>query len=403
MRRRPSNRWLIGALVLILLAGLGYALFPFLIDEEQYRRPLEVGASLALGRGVTFDGPLSLSLSFHPTLVLEDVHIANPSWASRADLFRATRLEAQLSFLALLRRELVIDKIIVDGLDLLLEEGPDESNNWTFGAPPEPSTASQSESGISGTMSEESFVAIQRVTIAYQPYMASGPETTVTIIESSVTPVDDHTREFSLRGMFRDVPFTIELIGGKIVDLFDLAEPWPIDGLVTAASTSLNVKGHVIGPPTALSLELTSGLRGDRLSDLNALFDMDLPRYGPYEVTASLSLSESTINLRSINAKLGESEFEGDLKLLRQAEPLRLSGTLRANTFQMNDFRSTEPDTTLPGPSMDTSSSSETFASQTGMDAIDFDLELAVKASLSISKILEKLHCRPNWKKDFSA
>jgi uncharacterized protein involved in outer membrane biogenesis len=123
MRRRIINRWLIGVFVLVLLVGLAYALFPFLIDEERYRAPLEAGASFALGRGVAIKGPISFSLSLHPTLVLEDVHIANPSWASRPDLLQATRLEAQLSFLALLRREVVIDKIFVDGVDLLLEEG----------------------------------------------------------------------------------------------------------------------------------------------------------------------------------------------------------------------------------------------------------------------------------------
>src|SRR5262245_62296874 len=139
MRSRPITRWLIGVLVLVLLAGLGYALFPFLIDEEQYRRPLEAGASIALGRRVTIEGPISLSLSLNPTLVLEDVHIANPSWSSRPDLLQASRLEARLSFLELLRRELVITKVFFDGVDILLEEGTNESNNWTFGIPSEPS------------------------------------------------------------------------------------------------------------------------------------------------------------------------------------------------------------------------------------------------------------------------
>jgi uncharacterized protein involved in outer membrane biogenesis len=84
MRRRIINRWLIGVFVLVLLAGLGYALFPFLIDEERYRAPLEAGASFALGRGVAIKGPISFSLSLHPTLVLEDVHIANTGYKARS-------------------------------------------------------------------------------------------------------------------------------------------------------------------------------------------------------------------------------------------------------------------------------------------------------------------------------
>ncbi|MDH3771623.1 MAG: AsmA family protein, partial [Nitrospirota bacterium] len=368
-----------------LLAGLAYALFPFLIDEEQYRRPLEKGASFALGRRVTIEGPISLSLSFHPTLVLEDVHIANPSWASRPDLLQASRLEGQLSFLALLRRELVIDKILFDGVDLLLEEGPQESNNWTFGKPSESSVSSKTESPISGTMAEGGFIGIQRVTIAYQPHMASGPESQLTIIEGTALSMEDRTRKFSLRGTFRETPFTIELKAGKIFDLVDLAEPWPFDGLVAVASTSLNMKGHLIGPLSAPSLELTGALHGERLSDLNSLFETDLPQYGPYELTTSLALSEETISLRNIGAKIGESEFGGDLKLLNQAEKVQISGKLTANTIQVNDFRSSEPDITSTDTltdSPDMPSLSGTFASQTGMDAIDLDLELAVNRLL---------------------
>ncbi|MDH5575214.1 MAG: AsmA family protein [Nitrospirota bacterium] len=340
MRSRPINRWLIGILVLVLLAGLGYALFPFLIDEERYHAPLEAGATFALGRQVTIEGPISLSLSFHPTLALEDVHIANPSWASRPDLLHATRLEAQLSLLALLKREIVIDKVFVDGLDLLLEEGPHETNNWTFGSPSEPSASSKTESPISATISEIGFTGIQRVTIAYQPHMASGPESQLTIIEGSVQPVDDRTRQFSVRGTFRNTPFTIELIGGRVIDLFDLTQPWPMDGLVSAASTSLNVKGQLIGPPAALSLELTGTLRGERLGDLNSLLDMNLPNYGPYELMTSLSFFEDTLNLHHIRAKMGESEFGGDLNLLNQAGRAQLSGQLTAHSLQIHDLTS---------------------------------------------------------------
>ena len=381
MRNRPINRWLVGVLLLVLLAGLGYALFPFLIDEERYRKPLEAGASFALGRRVTVEGPITFSLSLHPTLVLEDVHIANPSWASRSDLLQATRLEAQLSFLGLLRREVVVTKVFFDGVDLLLEEGPQESNNWTFGTPSESSASSQEESPISATITEEGFIGIQRVTIAYQPNMASSPESQVTIIEGTVLPVEDRTREFSVRGTFRDTPFTMEMIGGKVIDLFDLTEPWPIDGFVAAASTTLTVKGKLIGPLAASSLELTGALQGERLSDINSVLDMDFPHYGPYELITSLSFSEDTLNLRNIRAKIGESEFGGDLKLLNQAEKVKLSGKLTANSIQVNDFRSSEPDTThIDTP--DPQHSTETFASQNGMEDIDIDLEFAVNTFL---------------------
>lgn len=379
MRSRPINRWLIGVLVLVLLAGLGYALFPFLIDEEQYRRPLEAGASFALGRQVTIEGPITFSLSLHPTLVLEHVHIANPSWASRPDLLHATRLEAQLSFLALLRREVVVTKVFFDGVDLLLEEGPQESNNWTFGKPSEPSASSQQESPISGTINEEGFVGIQRVTIAYQPYMASSPELQVTIIEGMVLPVEDRTREFSVRGTFRNTPFTIEMIGGKVIDLFDLTEPWPIDGVLVAADTTLKAKGQLKAFHSDPYLEIAGSLSGEDLSFLNPLFQTDLPSYGPYELITSLSLSENTLSLENSRLKVGQTDLSGLFIMDFKEDRTHYYSRLTGETLQTKDFQSSEPEN---NPAHTSPPSPESFAKQIGMGDIDIDLELAVNTFL---------------------
>ena len=379
MRSGASNRWLIGVLVLVLLAGLGYALFPFLIDEEQYRRPLEKGASFALGRGVTIEGPISLNLSFNPTLVLEDVHIANPSWASRPDLLQATRLEAQLSLLALLRREIVIDKIFFDGVDLLFEEGPNETDNWTFGSPPDPSASSKTESRTSVTMSEESFAAIQRATVAYLPYMASEPESQLTIIEGSVIPLDDHIRQISARGTFRHIPFTLELIGGKVIDLFELTKPWPIDGVLVAAGTTLKAKGQLNQSDADPYLTLTGSLSGEDLSSLNPLLKADLPDYGPYELITSLSLSENRLSLENSRLTVGQTDLSGLFIMDFKEDRTQYYSRLTGETLQTKDFQSTEPENdsarTSP-PSL------EPFAKHIGMEDIDIDLELAVNTFL---------------------
>lgn len=379
MRRRLINRWLIGVLVLVLLVGLSYALFPFLINEERYRGPLEAGASFALSRQITIEGPISLSLSLYPTLVLEDVHIANPSWASRPDLLHATRLEAQLSFLALLRREVVVDKVFFDGVDLLLEEGPNQSNNWTFGTPPEPSASSQVASGISATMSEESFAAIQRVTIAYQLHGAPGPESSLTIIEGALSPVDDRTRKYSVRGTFRDTPFTIELMGGKFFDLLNLTEPWPIDGVVVAADTTLKAQGQLNEFHNDPYLEIVGSLSGADLSSLNPLFQTDLPSYGSYELITSLSLSEHTLSLENSRLKVGQTDLSGLFTMDFKEDRTHYHSRLTGETLQTKDFQSSEPGN---NPAHISPPSPESFVKQIGMADIDIDLELAVNRFL---------------------
>ena len=130
MRFRTLIRW--SAIACGVLA-LALTVFVLSFDLNQYRRPLEAAASKALGRAVTFGGPLTLATSLSPTIAAEQVRIANPAWASRPHLAEAARAEIQIDLLPLLRDQLVVRKIGLDGIDLLLESTADGTNNWTFG------------------------------------------------------------------------------------------------------------------------------------------------------------------------------------------------------------------------------------------------------------------------------
>jgi AsmA family protein len=133
MRLRTLIRWCAIACGVLALA---LAVFALSFDLNQYRRPLEAAASKTLGRAVTLGGPLALTVSLSPTITAEQVRIANPGWASRPHLAEAARAEIQIDLLPLLRGQLVVRKIGLDGIDLLLESTADGTNNWTFGEKP---------------------------------------------------------------------------------------------------------------------------------------------------------------------------------------------------------------------------------------------------------------------------
>ncbi len=72
MRVRPFKRWLIIALILVLVGTFIYMFLPFLLDEEQYRGTMETGLSFVLGRNVSLKGPITL------TLKRSNTHVALP-------------------------------------------------------------------------------------------------------------------------------------------------------------------------------------------------------------------------------------------------------------------------------------------------------------------------------------
>jgi uncharacterized protein involved in outer membrane biogenesis len=342
---------------------------------------METGLSFVLGRNVSLKGPITLTFSLSPTLILEDVRIANPSWASHPLFLKASRLEAQLALLPLIDRRLVVHRFFFDGVELHLEEGPNEINNWTFGQDSKTSPPSETKSDPYVSIPEDGYGGFQRVTISYQPYGEQGPEdpTQLTIIEATILPLEDRFRTYAFRGTFRDVLFSLELTGGKAVDLLNPKNPWPFDGKLTAGNTTLKAKGQLQDSENEPYLQLTGSLVGEDLSSLNPLLQIDLPPYGPYELITSLSLSEHQLQLSDSQLKVGQTDLAGLFIMDFKEDRTHYYSRLTGDTLQIKDFQSTEPE----NDSASTSPPSlEPFSTQTGIDDIDVDLELTVNTFL---------------------
>ncbi len=378
MRLRSKIFLSVGIMLGVLVAGVSYVFLPFIMDEDRYRAPIETAFSFALDRAFTVKGPITLTLSWNPTLILENVHLANPEWASRSDFLVASRAEAQLSFFSLIWKEIKIDRVFLDGVDILLEEGPNDSDNWTFDSSPEaPQSSGPSE--VSVKMSQESYAALQRVTFAYLPYEAEKPEFSLTIIEGTIVLADNGERRYMFRGTYHDVPFSFDVIGAPLMGLLDLDAPWPWEGSIQAARSTLHGKGRLFGAHANLSLELTGSLRGERLSDLGPLFQEDLPSYGPYELVTSLSYSDKALRLQNSHLKVGDSDLAGTLTLEDLDERINVKGTLTAQTLRIEDFHVSEPAPSLSNQT-DSSDSHEAFIRQIGMEDVDIHLDLSARA-----------------------
>ncbi len=124
-------RWPVGVAAILLLLVMGLMLTAsYWLNVN--RDVLAARLSETLGREVSLNGELALGLSLHPTLVAEDISIANPAWASRANLLKLKRLELQLALLPLLNGELVVKRLLLQGGDLMLESTEKQGGNWVF-------------------------------------------------------------------------------------------------------------------------------------------------------------------------------------------------------------------------------------------------------------------------------
>ena len=376
MSPRSRKFWIGLVLIFGACAALVYVLFPF-IKTEVYREALERGFSATLGRTVSLQGPLSLTLSFHPRLILEHVSVSNPPWTSHPHLFRADRLEIGLSLWPLLRRRLEAEKIALDGAELLLEEGAEDRDNWTFRKDTQPGMLSRAVPSVFMTFSPRGEIMIRRSRIVYRPY-PSDDTTEVAIQQSLVLAPDDQTRTFYFEGVYRDVPVKAELTGGRILDLFDLTEAWPVDGVLSTKGLSAAVKGRIGGRDPAQPFDLQVQVNGERLSQLNDLLKTTLPDSAPFMASVNIVPDSSGLQFNEIRGTLATSDFAGQLRVDKEEGRPKITGQLTAHTLQIHDLpllSNTEGSKPAPSPGRPES----VFSASTPMDV---DLDVTVEKLL---------------------
>src|SRR6516162_5111763 len=93
---------LIALLVLVVVVLGGAAVFLMSFDFNQYKGLIARQVEQATGRTLTIKGNIALALSLTPTLVADDLSLANAPGGSRPEMVALKRLEVQLELLPLL-------------------------------------------------------------------------------------------------------------------------------------------------------------------------------------------------------------------------------------------------------------------------------------------------------------
>ncbi len=279
----------LAALIAVLLVIL------LLVDVSVYRGPLQSGVSALLGRSVRFEGDISLTPSLWPRIVIEDVHIANPAWASRPDFARAERLEFQVALLPLIAGDLKILSLALDGVDILLEGSPDGINNWTF---------KQKKPEQTRQLLYIKLMTARQSVIGYRV----GPDRVhrFTVVEAEVVLTEGQRIQIQGTGKYRNVPFTLSLLGGTPAE-FIAAKPWPVEVMARVAETTINAEGTVSRPLEGEGFDLRVTVEGTQLGELAPLFDVAFPALGPYALSGRVTEADNRYSITNFTGHLGEA------------------------------------------------------------------------------------------------
>jgi uncharacterized protein involved in outer membrane biogenesis len=284
----------ISALLAVLVALL------FFVDVNLYRTQIEQHVSTAFGREVVLEGPLNLEPSLTPRFTVSDLKIANPDWASRPFLATVEKFDIRVSLLPLLRGDLKILSLEFHGVDLLLEEAPDGSNNFTFGESSEPTALPAIER-----------MSLYDAAIAYAAPV--GPVRRLHIEQVTARKVPGQPVELEAHTTVNAVPLTISLHGEPPGDSHPHS-PWQITLLGNAGDMSLRVEGSVADLTDWSQGDYRLALKGRHLDTLETLSGYTLPEAGPYTLGANIRFKlDEYLAVSDLTGHIGASDIHGNL------------------------------------------------------------------------------------------
>ena len=127
------RKLLIGIVIVLLLVVVAIAGF-LLVPSPLQKWAIERGASMAIGRQVTFGDPFRLRAWPPLAITAADIRVANADWGKAPELARIDGLDASIDLLAFWRANRVeIGRLIVTRPQLNLEIAEDGRQNWDFG------------------------------------------------------------------------------------------------------------------------------------------------------------------------------------------------------------------------------------------------------------------------------
>lgn len=170
--------------------GIGIALIaPFLLNMNAYKPQILMQAQKTLGREVTIEGDISLSLFPIPEISFKQVRVGSLPGGNSPHILQIQRLRISAKLLPLLKKEIHLKTIELDQPEIFLEKLEDGRVNWTFSSQARPSGSPLETKSESYNPPSAFNIAFDKIKIkkGHLTYLNAGQRTTFQDINAKVT------------------------------------------------------------------------------------------------------------------------------------------------------------------------------------------------------------------------
>ncbi|HCU52774.1 MAG TPA: hypothetical protein DIC36_00310, partial [Gammaproteobacteria bacterium] len=287
----------LATVVLLVLVAL-YAVV-MTVDIANYRGQVETLLSQSLEREVKMGGTIRLERSLNPRVIVDNITVANPSWASRPSLATIKQLQLRIALWPLLVQRLQIIEFKLVGADILLERRRDGTPNWILGA----RNGGAEESEI---VAEVLSLGMQHSKVTYRVPDGSQLQLGIDDLRTELAP--GRPLRVRLKARTEDVPVVIVLDGDTPEALLSPTQAWRFRGSVASGDFHADVSGNAYDLLRLSGVEMDLRYYGTRSGVLRSFVTRQIPKFAEYRGEAHFK-SESTGLSFEVNAEGSDAEL----------------------------------------------------------------------------------------------
>ena len=306
-RSRRSRVWLAAALAFVALIAAfdGLWLRP-LIQHHIHERS---------GRRIDFDAlQVGLDRALQPTVTLRNLVVQNAPWADPRPLVRAAELGFTLSWASLRGGNVVLTRLALVDAEIDLEREADGLRNWRLTRPDD---RGPGRVRVMSLDARNTRVRLVHRGLALELELQTTPLAVPMVLpEHPGLPL---TKQLALHGTRSGTAFEAQLAISDAPTLFDTGQPFALRGELRAGSSRIQAEGTLADLMQLARLDVDLQLTGTRVADLGSVLGLRVPALaGATEARAHVSKAGERWQLSALQAKVGRSDFAGELQFDRK-------------------------------------------------------------------------------------
>ncbi len=284
--------------VLLPAAVIAGVIFIRSFNINSYKPLIEKTVTEALGRDFKINGEIKMALALSPTIVVDNVTLANAPFGTAKDMASVKQLSVKFSLLDLLKGSVKADNIEVDSLYVLLETDRKRNPNWDFApvdsAKPSESTDIAKEVSDLGFKLSYAFgdILLKDAKIVYRN---GTNDQKITVDLPRVHMNADGG--FSLSGTVNGKALSIDGQSADISGILNGVKEFPINLQIVYAANTVKVKGLIKDIEALSGIDIAVSAEGK-----------EIPVLGAYKAEMLLTGSAKALGVKDIELTAGSPD-----------------------------------------------------------------------------------------------